>query len=280
MILNQLKLTIETNTDKNLLYVRNLLKEQLQGYVLNFVYNSNYGENFLLKGGSCLRLCFDLPRLSEDIDFDIENFAQFDRALFCQNLQDYFRQKLKFNGLEIKIGSQERIIYLKFPVLKEIGFPISKEKENILFLRLDLAPILGQGFKKEITMKSAFDFSFLIHRYSLEDLFAGKILAIIKRETWEGETKEPRFKGRDFFDFFWLLEKKVEPNFGYLESIAGFSKTEATQRLRQKLLEAINRKEELKTDLQPFFLETAAVENFVNNLEALNNNPRLAELIE
>ena len=74
MILDELQLTLDRNRQKNPLYLRNLLKEHLQYYLLNFVYNSPYAEKFLFKGGTCLRFCFDLPRLSEDLDFDVKDF--------------------------------------------------------------------------------------------------------------------------------------------------------------------------------------------------------------
>ncbi|MBU0579152.1 nucleotidyl transferase AbiEii/AbiGii toxin family protein [Patescibacteria group bacterium] len=71
MILQSLQKIFDHHQDDSPLYVRNLLKESLQYYVLNYVYNSAYAEQLLFKGGTCLRFCFDLPRLSEDLDFDI-----------------------------------------------------------------------------------------------------------------------------------------------------------------------------------------------------------------
>jgi hypothetical protein len=47
MILDALQLTLDRNKEKSPLFLRNLLKEQLQQYVLNFVYNSSYAERFL-----------------------------------------------------------------------------------------------------------------------------------------------------------------------------------------------------------------------------------------
>ncbi|MBI3559081.1 nucleotidyl transferase AbiEii/AbiGii toxin family protein [Candidatus Gottesmanbacteria bacterium] len=90
MILSDLQTVVTQN--KNLAgpsYLRNLLKEILQFYTLNFIYSSRWGKDFLFKGGTCLRICFDLPRLSEDLDFDIKNYSQFDqkaiKKFFCPN---------------------------------------------------------------------------------------------------------------------------------------------------------------------------------------------------
>jgi predicted nucleotidyltransferase component of viral defense system len=183
MIVEELKFVFDKNKDKNALYLRNLLKEQLQYYVLNFIYNSLYGEKFLFKGGTCLRFCFDLPRLSEDLDFDVKDFSSFDYQIFIKDLKEYFVSKLKYKDFEVKVSGKNRLIYLKFPILKKIGFPLEKEKpsENILFLRIDLSEVLGKNFKEEISLKSTWDFSFLIKRYSLSDIFSGKLASILSR---------------------------------------------------------------------------------------------------
>ena len=43
-------------------------KEYLQYIFLNAI--SKYGENFLFKGGTCLRIVYELERASEDLDFN------------------------------------------------------------------------------------------------------------------------------------------------------------------------------------------------------------------
>jgi len=272
MVINSLKNIFDKNKDKNLLYLRNLLKKQLQYYVLNFVCNSAYGEKFLFKGGSCLRFCFDLPRLSEDLDFDIREFSAFDYELFIKDLKNYFVSKLKYQDFEIRVSGKNRLIYLKFPVLEKIGFPVEKSKptENILFLRIDLSEVRGENFKEEISLKSTYDFSFIIKRYSMGDIFASKIAAILSREAFERKEKQPRFKGRDYFDIFWLKEKGIKYNFGYLKTlIAVKSQKELKEKLRRKLEEAGKRINDLKADLLPFFAESEFVENFVNNFDSL-----------
>lgn len=269
MIIQNLKLIFEQNKDKSPLFVRSLLKEQLQYYVLNYVYNSVYGENFLFKGGTCLRFCFDLPRLSEDLDFDVINFSQFNYKEFEKNLAYYFKSKLQYDDFSIKISGFNKLIYLQFPVISKIGLPVSKPTENTLFIRIDLAPTKGEEYKTEISMKSTYDFSFLMKRYSLSDLFSGKISAILQREKWEGKLKEARFKGRDYFDLWWFLEKKTKPNIKYLQSILKIDEKAIKTILLEKVNLAVKRKEELKNDLLPFFADSQFVNNFVNNLQGL-----------
>jgi len=182
---------------------------------------------------------------------------------------------LKYQDFEIKVSGKNRLIYLKFPILEKIGFLVTKEKptENVLFLRIDLSEVSGSNFKEEISLKSTYDFSFLIKRYSDSDIFSGKIAAILSREAFEGKEKKPRFKGRDYFDVFWLKEKGIKYNFDYLKTLINLkSEKEMKNKLSKKFEEAKKKINALKQDLLPFFAEESFVENFVNNFDILAKN--------
>jgi hypothetical protein len=216
-----------------------------------------------------------LPRLSEDLDFDVKDFSSFDYQVFIKDLKEYFVSKLKYKDFKVKVSGKNRLIYLKFPILKKIGFPLEKEKpsENILFLRIDLSDVLGKNFKEEISLKSTWDFSFLIKRHSLSDIFSGKLAAILSREAFEGKEKTPRFKGRDYFDIFWLKEKGIRYNFYYLKTLVNIkNEEELKERLLKKFQEAKKKIKFIKQDLFPFFSESIFVENFTNNFDALVEN--------
>ena len=268
MIIDSLKKIVDQNREVDPLYLRNLLKENLQYYVLNFVYGSKWGENLLFKGGSCLRMFFDLPRLSEDLDLDFINKDSFVLANFLLDLEKYFSRTLQYKNLQTKLSGKENIIYLKFPLLDKLGLAESGEKTKILFLRVDLAWAVGKKYKTEISLKSTYDFSFLVRRYSLEDLFAGKIAAILQRTSKEKGGVKPRTKGRDYFDLAWFLEKKITPNFGYLQEIVSID-TQADLKLKlKKKIEALDLKI-LQDDLMPLFKDKVFVRNFVKNYKRL-----------
>ena len=259
-MLNQaLKQIVFENQGVEPLYLRNLLKERLQFYVLNFIYNSQCGENFIFKGGSCLRMFFQLPRLSEDLDFDILNFQEFILKDFLLALEKYFSETLQYKELKIKVSGRKNIVYLKFPAL---------EPAKILFLRVDLAPVLGKKYRTEISLKSISDFSFLVKRYALADLFSGKIAAILRRTTREGQKVIPRTKGRDYFDLVWFLENKTQPNFAYLKELTAVkNKIELKQRLEQKVKEVDLKT--LKDDLRPLFKNKTFLDDFLKNYQEL-----------
>lgn len=273
MIIENLKLVIDKNSEANPLYLRNLLKEQLHYYVLNFVYNSKYSQDFVFKGGTCLRFCFDLPRLSEDLDFDVVNFNNFSFEEFVDDLEEYFVKKIKYANFSVKVSGVNKLIYIRFPVLKKVGFPVRPDKptDDILFVRIDLSAVRGIGYETIYKVKSSYDFSFLIKSYSLPDLLAGKVAAILGRRLKEGGEFLPRFKGRDFFDVFFLLQKGVSVNFGYLSSIIGVKEKSTLKKLfNEKIKEAVKKKQYLKEDLMPFFMDQNFVQNFIDNMESFD----------
>lgn len=268
MLTDDLKTMANRNRGENPIFLRNLLKETLQIYALNFVYTSIFADKFLFKGGTCLRFCFDLPRLSEDLDFDIKDFLDFSLERFCQEIKDYFVKKLQFRDFDLKIAGNKKEIFLKFPVMDKIGLVSDSSESSLLFLRLDLSPIDSKIFREEISLKTTHDFSFVIKRYSLEDLFASKIAAILKRTFTKGKTGEITFKGRDYFDLIWFLEKDIKVNW---ERLLDIIKTDSKEEVIKQLDSKINmvKEEYLKEDLLPLFGDNKFVDDFVSSFKQL-----------
>lgn len=268
MIIDSLKQIINKNLETEPLYLRNLLKEYLQYYVLNFIYNSRWGENFLLKGGSCLRMFFDLPRLSEDLDLDFLDQKMFILKAFLADLAKYFSSTLQYKDLEIKTSGKGNIIYLKFPILDKLGMDKTSNQTNTLFLRIDFAEAIGQRYKTEISLKSTWSFSFLVKRYSINDLMAGKLAAILQRTVEEKKIIKPRVKGRDYFDLAWFLEKNISPNLDYLKEITTIkNKKELRIKLKRKIKELDL--EILRQDLFPLFKDNNFVQKFTENYKEI-----------
>jgi len=268
MIIGSLRDIVEKNKGVNDLFLRNLLKESLQLYTLNFIYTSVYAEELVFKGGTCLRFCFDLPRLSEDLDFDIKNISQFSLKRFTGGLQDYFAKKLQYKNLTIKIAGNRKQIFLKFPLMGELGLRANMSKSNILFLRLDLSPVDSAIFKEEISLKASDDFNFIIKRYSLPDLFASKIAAVLQRTFRKGKKDLITFKGRDYFDLIWFLERGTPPNFERLKDILEIQKWGKILELLDDKVKMV-KEEYLKEDLLPLFRDKDFVENFTRNFKTL-----------
>lgn len=266
MILNSLQTVIKNNPQAGPLYLRNLLKVALQFYALNFVYTSPWGDNLLFKGGTCLRFCFDLPRLSEDLDFDIKKDKEFDLKLFVKNISSYFISKWQFKDFSYRIAGNNQQIFLQFPVMKKLNLVTENESE-ILFLRLDLSPVDNKIYKEEISLITSFDFNFIIKRYSLEDLFASKITAILNRTFKKGKDNKITFKGRDYFDLIWFLQKGVKPNIPRLEDLNKNTFPNILETLNNNVLNISEKF--LLEDIGPLFPDVNFAKNFCQNFKQL-----------
>jgi len=74
-------------------------------------------------------------------------------------------------------------------------------------IEIDKTPPLGFGTEEKLLLKP---FSFYVKCFSLTDLFAGKMHALLFRK-WKG-----RVKGRDWFDMEWYIRKSVPLNLDHL----------------------------------------------------------------
>ena len=267
MFLNQLLKIYSENKEKDKLYLRSLLKEAIQAYLLKFISASKWNDKLIFKGGTALRFCFDLPRLSEDLDFDVEEFDKFDIEDFANSIKTYISQELKYHDLEVKVAKNKRTIYLKFPILRQLGVDVGSSESNIVHVRLDFAQAPDFKFNIEVSTKLTLGMALIMRRYSISDLFAGKIAAILTREKIEGVTLSERFKGRDYFDLIWYLERKVEPNWNIVKKQTGFDKKKAISKLKIKAARIT--KEQLIEDLSPFIDDPAFVESFAQNYQKL-----------
>lgn len=270
MFLDDLKIQYQKNKDKNPALVRNMLKEHIQHYLLHFVSQSQWADRFIFKGGTCLRFFFDLPRLSEDLDFDIINIETFDMDAFIKELKIHFVSKLQFDKIELKLANNKRTLYVKFPILRDIGITVPSRESDVLFVRIDVAQVIGTAYSTEISIKSVLGFSLLIKRYSVSDLMSGKIAAILTREVWEGAVKQERIKGRDYYDLIWFLEKNVVPNWKYFTEITKLTRQEALSKLVTNFQKASPSL--ISQDLMPFFQDSTFVKSFSQNLKELYKN--------
>jgi predicted nucleotidyltransferase component of viral defense system len=239
------------------LYIRNLLKEYLQIYILNYIYtNKKYSKNLIFTRGTCLRHFFDLPRLSEDLDFDFS--TELDSEELFENIQRYFKTKYLYTEITGSIKQQGKQLLFKFPVLRELDLANSNES-NLLYLKIDLQKNPSDIYDTQISSKSIEGFNFVALHYDLSTLMAGKIYAVLTRE---------RLKGRDYYDLLWYLKQKVSPNMKRLSDILGEEITvkELTERLDEKVKELDKKyRNDFESDLLPLISNKEIVPVYVDN---------------
>lgn len=271
MITQDLKTVVrESNLIKNKEYVRNLLKEVIQLYVLNFIYTTSTYKNLIFTGGTCLRRFYNLPRLSEDLDFDIEGRA-FPFKKFEEELRDYFTRDWQYKRLMIVFKEKNKTFFLRFPILKEIGIS-QPPQTDILFVRLDFALNKSRIFDTKKHLLSSQNFSFLVKAYDFPSLFANKINAFLTREFKKGKGQKEPFKGRDVFDLVWMLQKgkefSLKPNYKRLFDLTGVKDKDKLIDLIKQKTEKIEQKA-LYEDLRGFFADLNFVEDFCQNYKKL-----------
>ena len=104
--------------------------------LISFIPIPTYSQ-LLFYGGSALAHCFDLQRLSEDLDF-IDETKKIAVPKLAKDLEEYFSNA---TDLPVKTTVQKFRIYLKFPSFAISAFPPGK-KQTISFSRLRCFPSL------------------------------------------------------------------------------------------------------------------------------------------
>jgi predicted nucleotidyltransferase component of viral defense system len=248
------------------LYIRNLLKEYLQIYILNYIYTTpKYSKNLIFTGGTCLRHFFDLPRLSEDLDFDFNK--DLDSEKLFENIEKYFKRKYMYKEITGSIKQKGRQLLFKFPVLRKLDLATNNES-NLLYLKIDLQKNPSDIYDTQISSKSIEGFNFVALHYDLSTLMAGKIHAVLTRERLVGKNDRETIKGRDYYDLLWYLKQKVKPNMKRLcdildEKITG---KELKTKLDSKIEILEERyKNDFESDLLPLIRNREIVPVYVDN---------------
>ncbi|HLC94564.1 MAG TPA: nucleotidyl transferase AbiEii/AbiGii toxin family protein [Patescibacteria group bacterium] len=273
MITQALTSIVEKNKNTtNSFFIRTLLKEALQNYILNFMYNDQIYKKLFFTGGTCLRKIYGLPRLSEDLDFDF--LGELDIQLFAQKTKTYFAEKLQYLDIKVKISGNNNTIFFKFPILEKIGLVKNASDASMLFVRCDFSKETTGIFKTEVNSISTGEFTFYALSYNLPTLFANKIIAFLSREFFKGSAQSIPFKGRDVFDLVWFIEQSAKQSFSlqpYWERIFKMldlqTKNEVVQAVKKKT-EMLDKKS-VYTDLLPFIESTDVVQNFTENFAAI-----------
>lgn len=271
MIKNDLQQLVLEGKSKGLrnVIIKNILKEYIQYLVLSLIYNQKNMKNLIFKGGSCLRICYDIPRLSEDLDFDYNPATVGNNPLI--ELNRYLTKEIKekyYPDLETKIQGSTRL-YLKFPFLKDLGLADGSES-NKLYVKVETTNRLSSFANFEMTPVSKYGFNFIANHYDLPTLMSGKIEALLFRIWYkEGKTEKIDIKGRDFYDLFWFLQKGIEPKWRKLKKSAGIKNFADLKKLLLKRVAKVVTPQKLSYDLSNFINDEQFVNDFSKNYLSL-----------
>jgi len=243
---------------------RNALKEELQFYVLNFIYHHPEYNSWIMYGGSSLRIIHGLDRMSVDLDFEVSHTIteKFLEEL-KKEIEDHFTNTYGAGPdfLTIKITTGRGLL-LKFHVGEELS---SGHPSKQVHVKIDLNHFVAPKTVTERRPINRDQLSFVIITYNMSSLMASKLAAIFLRGTRGVGEATYEEKGRDIYDLLWYMNKKVVPDFDYL--IAKGIDAKDPRALFDKLTLQINKvsDENLKQDLEPLFVDKTYIQNWLKN---------------
>jgi len=229
---------------------RNATHEVMQEIALAGLYRGGFFDKAAFYGGTCLRIFHSLPRFSEDMDFSlVEKNREF-------NLENYFPaviEEFKAAGRDVVITRKVKKVQTKVEsaFLKDntemYDLKFKTEKDIKIKIEVDIAPPLGFSTEQKLALMP---FSFMACCFTLPDLYAGKMHALLYRQY------QNRVKGRDWYDFEWYVRYGAALDFAHFQvRVKEFngeylSRDEFMSRLKAKFAETDIRL--VKNDVLPF----------------------------
>lgn len=183
---------------------RAILREYLQTKILNFIYNQNVSHNIIFIGGTSLRLLHDLPRFSEDLDFDLFQITPSSIKILMKSLV----KKLTNENIDVNLyhnTTTKRYYYeLRFPNLLS-QLQLSNFKEEKLTIKFDYESYWTNHSKNTILLKR---YGYLVNVVSipLNQTLVQKLYAYTKRK---------QTLARDIFDIVWLYGQDATPDWNF-----------------------------------------------------------------
>lgn len=243
---------------------RNALKEELQYYVLNFIYHNPEYSNWIMYGGSALRIIHGLDRMSVDLDFEVphavtEKFLEGLKKEIEEHLFNTYGAGADFMTAKVTTG---RGLLLKFHVGEELSFGHPSKQVHV---KIDLNHFVAPKTVTERRPINRDQLSFVILTYNMASLMASKLAAIFLRGTRGVGEAVYEEKGRDIYDLLWYMGKKVVPDFDYL--VARGIDVKDPRALFDKLTVQMNKVSDknLEQDLEPLFVNKTFIGNWLKN---------------
>ena len=230
--------------------MRNAIFEVNQQLILAGLYNGGFFDVAAFYGGTCLRIFHGLQRFSEDMDFSLlVPDDKFDFTKYFQPIIDEFA--IVGREVEIKKKDKKGFGKVESDFLKDntdvYDVSFLTEKSIKIKMEVDTQPPLNFKTEQKLLLQPH---SFMTRCFTLPDLFAGKMYALVYRG-WKN-----RVKGRDWYDFEWYVRHNVPLDFVHLaERVRQFNNAEIGQaefmvQLKNRLASAnIN---QVKSDALPF----------------------------
>jgi len=166
----------------------NIIREYIQHYFLSFFYKQKEAEKFFFKGGTALRIIYQSPRFSEDLDFSTLVFS----SKVIEKLIKEVLIQLSYLNIEMEIKEA-----------KETSGGYFFDSKTKIFSK-EVGIKLNFIFKKKAYGEAKIINSVFLPPYSLialneEDLIGEKTTALLMRK-----------KIRDYFDLYFIIRSPFD----------------------------------------------------------------------
>ncbi len=169
-----------------------IIREYLQLLFLSYLYQQKEGKDICFKGGTAIRLLFNSPRFSEDLDFSTTLEKKIIKKV-VDKIEKLINQEVETIKIyHLYSGKKTEKYRIKYQG-REIKYP--------LVIRLDFHRVKKIEKKEVSSLITKFPIVFfpLICHLSKEIILKEKLQALLTRA-----------KGRDFFDVWFLMKKGVK----------------------------------------------------------------------
>ena len=232
---------------------RGIVREYLQMRILHSLQSAGAMIPLAFHGGTALRILYQLPRYSEDLDFALErqpeqyNFRKFLTAIQRDLTAETYDVEVKLNERHVVHSA-----FVRFHGLLH-RLDISPHKTEVLAIKLevDTNPPSNAGLETSFIQHHV---AVHLQHHDKASLLAGKLHAILQREY---------VKGRDWYDLYWYLSQPhwAPPNVAMLNNAltqSGWEKGEVTAKNWRGYV--LNRLEQLNwtqvvADVQRFLMK-------------------------
>ena len=242
---------------------RNAIFEVNQQIILAGLYAGGFFESAAFYGGTCLRIFHGLQRFSEDMDFSLlATDENFDFSKYFQPIVDAFA----LVGREVEITKKDKKSFGKveaaFLKVNTDVYDVTFQTEKSIKIKIevDTCPPLDFTTEQKLLLQPH---SFMTRCFTLPDLFAGKMHALVYR-AWKN-----RVKGRDWYDFEWYVRNGVALDFAHLaERCEQFNGEDITpESFKEKLIERLSTADikQVKEDVLPFVRNSKELDIWSND---------------
>ncbi|MCD8205603.1 MAG: nucleotidyl transferase AbiEii/AbiGii toxin family protein [Clostridia bacterium] len=211
---------------------KDALRHVIQEVILYGFSKTDFFDRAAFCGGTAIRLFHRLPRFSEDLDFSLispdksfrlsDYFEMIDSVLRSYDFSFTIEEKQKIFDSGVRTayvtGNAKELVLWFFPDGGNV-YMASNEKIRIK-LKVSVNPPPGATCE---LLRSPLPAMHYTRVYDLPSLFAGKIAAILMRSSHGGgpdgqKRFQNRDKGRDLYDYLYLLSRDTHVNMDFLNS--------------------------------------------------------------